>query len=172
MSVADIGEAIQSAARHLAAHPEEARYRDEPATAVLESGLRFRVHGPKEQLLYSDMPPGVGGARSAPTPGWLLRGAYASCDATLVAMRAAQLGVSLTDLEVTVDSESDDRGLLGLDESIPAGPLSFRVRVRVAAPGVTAEELRQLVEWADHHSPVADAVRRAVPVSLEVEIAP
>ena len=51
-------------------------------------------------------------------------------------MRAAQLGVTLSTLEVTVDSESDDRGLLGMDDTISAGPLNVRARVRIGASGV------------------------------------
>jgi organic hydroperoxide reductase OsmC/OhrA len=75
----------------------------------------------------------------------------------------------LQKLEVTVDSESDDRGLLGMDEVTPAGPLSSRIRVRIAAEGIDPERLRELVEWADRHSPVSDAIRRAVPTTVEVE---
>jgi len=117
------------------------------------------------------MPTAIGGGESAPSPGWLSRAALANCDATVIAMRAAQLGVTLTTLEVTVDSESDDRGLLGMDDSIPAGPLSVRVRVRIGADGVAPERLREIVEWAEAHSPVGDALRRAVPSKAEVEIA-
>ena len=48
----------------------------------------------------------------------------------------------LEHVEVTVDSESDDRGILGLDPGIPAGALSgivaVAIRARSAAPAVTA----------------------------------
>jgi len=87
----------------------------------------------------------------------------------LIAMRAAQVGIRLTDLEVVVDSESDDRGLLGIDDSVPAGPLSMRTRIRIAAQGASEDSLREIIAWAEKHSPVADAIRRAVPVSTEVE---
>ena len=115
------------------------------------------------------MPPGVGGGGAAPSPGWLMRAALANCDATLIAMRAAQMGIVLSALEVIVDSESDDRGLLGMDDSVPAGPLSMRTRIRIAAEGVSDKDLREIIEWAEKHSPVADAIRRAVPMSTEVE---
>jgi uncharacterized OsmC-like protein len=117
------------------------------------------------------MPKAIGGQASAPSPGWLLRAALANCDVTLIAMRAAQLGVTLTTLEVTVDSESDDRGLLGMDDSISAGPLTMRTRVRIGAGGVTPDQLREIVEWAEAHSPVGDALRRAVSAQTEIEIA-
>lgn len=165
-----IRESITKATEYLAAHPEEARYTDSPATAVIEEGLRCRVEGPGGRLAVTDMPGSVGGAGSAPSPGWLSRAAQASCDATVIAMRAAQEGITLKFLEVTVDSESDDRGLLGVDDSIPAGPLSGRIRVRIAAEGVDPQQLRDLVEWADRHSPVTDGCRRAIPTAVEVDV--
>jgi uncharacterized OsmC-like protein len=160
MTFEHIRQSIESARKYLSEHPDQARYTDRPATAVIEDGLRCRIEGLEG---VTDMPAAVGGGGSAPTPGWLARAAQASCDATVIAMRAAELGVQLQRLEVTVDSESDDRGLLGMDEAIPAGPLSSRIRVRIEAAGVDPEQLRDLVEWADRHSPVSDAVRREVP---------
>jgi uncharacterized OsmC-like protein len=171
MSVAHIRQCIEGVITYLAEHPAECRYTDKAATAVVEEGLRCRADGPGGATLVSDMPKAVGGGGSAPSPGWLLRAALANCDATVIAMRAAQLGVALTTLEVTVDSESDDRGLLGMDGTISAGPLSMRTRVRIGAQGVAAKDLRDIVEWAEAHSPVGDALRRAVPSRTEVEIA-
>lgn len=170
MSQEHIRDSINKAIAYLADHPDEARYTDSPATAVIEEGLRCRVEGPAGRQAVTDMPGSVGGAGSAPSPGWLARAAQASCDATLIAMRAAQEGISLKLLEVTVDSESDDRGLLGMNDSIPAGPLRSRIRVRIAADGVEPQQLRRLVEWADHHSPVTDGCRRAVSTTVDVEV--
>ncbi len=103
-----IRNSIEGAVRYLREHPEEARGMDGPATASLEGGLKVRVQGIAGQIALTDMATAVGGEASAPSPGWLLRAALASCDATVIAMRAAQLGVALTKLEVSVDSESDD----------------------------------------------------------------
>ena len=171
MSGTHIRQSIEGVIQHLSEHPDQARDTDPAATAVVEEGLRCRAEGPNGRLLMSDMPTALGGGRSAPSPGWLMRAAHATCDATTIAMRAAQVGVTLTTLEVTVDSVSDDRGLLGMDESIPAGPLSVRVRIRIGADGVAPERLQELVEWAEAHSPVGDAIRRAIPYTAEVEIA-
>ncbi len=171
MSVTSIRQSIEGVIKHLSEHPDECRSTDAAATAVVEKGLRCRAKGPNGRLLMSDMPKAIGGGGSAPSPGWLSRAALATCDATVIAMRAAQLGVTLTTLEVTVDSESDDRGLLGMDDAISAGPLSVRVRVRIGADGVAPERLREIVEWAEAHSPVGDATRRAIPYKAEVAIA-
>jgi uncharacterized OsmC-like protein len=169
MSTDHIQKSIEGAITYLTEHPEEARYTDKAATATLVEGLRCRASGPDDATLVSDMSKAIGGGGSAPSPGWLLRAALANCDATVIAMRAAQLGVTLTTLEVTVDSESDDRGLLGMDDGIPAGPLSVRTHIRIGADGVAPERLREIVAWAEAHSPVGDAIRRAVPSRVEVE---
>ena len=84
-------------------------------------------------------------------------------------MPAAAQGVELGRLEVTVESESDDRGILGIDDTVPAGPLSIRVRVRIDAPGPTDDRLREIVEWGLWHCPVEDTARRAVPITTEVD---
>ena len=170
MSAEEIRSAIESAVAYLTENPDQARYTDTAATAVLTHDLRVRVHGPAGELLETDMPPAVGGTGAAPSPGWFLRAAMASCVASLVQMRAAMEGVALAGIEVTVDSESDDRGILGMNEEVPAGPLSSRVRVRLSATAPQADQLRAIAEWAVAHCPVADAVQRAVPVSTEVEI--
>jgi uncharacterized OsmC-like protein len=172
MSTERIRQSLDQVASHFAAHPEDALSQDKPAVAVLESGLRCRASGPGGATLVSDMPPPLGGDGSAPSPGWLLRAALANCDATVIAMRAAQLGIVLQRLEVTVESQSDDRGLVGVADAVPAGPLSVRVRVRIAADRASAHDLHELVHWAEQHSPVSDALRRAVPVSTEVVVEP
>jgi hypothetical protein len=82
-------------------------------------------------------------------------------------MRAAQQGIELGRIEVVVDSESDDRGILGLDDSVPAGPLSSRARVRIGRNSSPTEQVDAIIRWAEAHCPVQDAVRRAVPCTVE-----
>jgi uncharacterized OsmC-like protein len=168
MGAAEIRDAIHAARDYLTDHPELARSTDSAATATMVDGLVVRVTGPDGTTLMTDMVPSVGGTATAPSPGWLLRAAESSCVATLITMRAAMIGITLEVLEVTVDSVSDDQGLLGIDDAIPAGPLSGRVSVRVAAAGVDPAVLEEIARWGVKHCPVCDAVERAVPISLEV----
>jgi uncharacterized OsmC-like protein len=164
----EIATAIENAVGYLTEHPDEAAYTDSEATARIDTGLRVRVAGPDGASITTDMPTGVGGSGSAPSAGWMMRAAHAACEATLIAMRAAQQGVHLDHLEVTVDSKSDDRGILGIEDSVPAGPVSARVQVTVSSSSASEAELRAVVEWAHEHCPVADAISRAVPVTLDV----
>jgi uncharacterized OsmC-like protein len=169
MSINHIRQSMDGAIKFYRKHPEKAVSTDKAAVAVVQEGLLCRAEGANGAVLVSDMPAGVGGGGTAPTPGWFMRAALANCDATLIAMRAAQLGIILEALEVAVDSESDDRGLLGVVDDVPAGPLAMRIRVRISARGVAPERLHEIVQWAEAHSPVGDALRRAIPCNTEIE---
>jgi uncharacterized OsmC-like protein len=169
MDASKIATAIREAKGYLSEHPEEARYRDSEAVAVVENSLIVRVEG-DGWTLRTDMSRGVGGGASAASPGWMMRAALASCVATLITMRAAERGIALHGLRVAVDSESDDRGILGIAENVPAGPLSMRLRVS-ADPGDQDESLlREVIEWGFDHCPVCDAIQRSVPVQHVVEL--
>lgn len=163
-----LADAIRNATQYLKEHPDEARYTDSAAVASLQTGLRVVVRDPAGRTVETDMATGIGGTDTAPSPGWLFRAALASCDVTLIAMHAAMLGIAVDRIEVTIDSESNDYGILGIDESVPAGPLSVRTRVTINAPDADPDALRDLVDWATAHCPVCDAVKRSVPVSVEI----
>ena len=167
---AAIREAVDAASAYLTEHPGEARYRDGHARARVIEGLVVEVVGPTGELLRTDMPRGIGGTASSPSPGWYMRAATAACVASLITIRAAATSIELPagGFEVTVDSESDDRGILGLDEATPAGPLSMRIAVAAGAPGLERAAIDELVHWAVDHCPVTDAIGRAV--QLEVVI--
>lgn len=169
MSHETIREALSGVLQHFEQHPELGPTTDSTAMTTWQGGLRFQTEGPNGATLVSEMPKAVGGEGSAPTPGWLLRASLANCNASMIALRAAQTGVMLTKLEVCVDSDSNDRGMLGFGE-VPPGPLQVRLKVRLAAEGASPDQLKALVAWADQHSPVADALRRAVPLSASLEI--
>lgn len=171
MSTPQVREAIQALATVLAEQPHKARARNPAAAAVLEDGLRFRISGPNGETASTDMPVALGGKASAPAPSWLFRASLASCTATVIAMRAAQLGLTLDTLQVSVSSESDVRGLLGTDDKVSAGLDGLRLHVRIGAAGASPEQLREIVSWADSHSPIGCTARSAQRTALEIEVA-
>ena len=82
MSNDSIRTALQGAIGYLTEHPEDAKSTDSFATATIERGLRCVVRGSEETVIHTDMVESVGGGNTAPSPGWLLRAATASCVAT------------------------------------------------------------------------------------------
>ena len=170
MSTQTIQEAVKGVIQYYTKQPEKAISEDKPAMASLVEGLRSKATNGSGFEVFSDMPKGIGGGATAPTPGWLFRAALANCDVVMIAMRAAELGIELTTLAVTVGSTSDDRGLLQIDDSIHAGPLKIYTHVKIAAGNATKEQLEEIVAWAEKHSPVGDTVSRAVPLEVHVEL--
>lgn len=171
MSVEHIQNSVNDVIAYLKENPKDALSTSRPVTAVMENGLRCRATGENGQSVVTDMPKAVGGGDTAPSPGWLARAALATCDATRIALRAAELGIALDTLEVIADSVDDDRGLFGLDKSVRAGSLSIRTRVTIGAAGVDEQVLREIVDYAVIHSPVADGCRGETPSTVEVKIA-
>lgn len=169
MSGARIREAIEKTAKVLAEHPEKARVKNAAATAIVEDGLRCRVTGPAGEVLHTDMPPGMGGGGTAPNPGWLMRAALASCNATGIATQAARAGIDLAKLEVSVVSETDSRGVLDLDQGISAAMTPLRVQVKISAPGIPADELQKLVHRACTRSPVGCTDPSTASLDIQVE---
>lgn len=170
MSQAAIREAMEALGKKLMQQPEKARVKNVSATAIAEHGLRCRITGPNGEAAATDMPPAMGGAGSAPNPGWYMRAALAACCATAIAMRAAKSGIALKRLEVTVESESDSRGLLGCDESVSPALSGLVTRVKIAGENATEHQLRELVRWGDDHSPVGCTVRQGPAMRLEIDV--
>jgi uncharacterized OsmC-like protein len=165
----NIKKSFQGVIDYYTQNPDHAISQDKEAVAIIENGLRARATGPDGQTLICDMPKALGGGGTAPSPGWMMRAALANCEAVMIALRAAQLGIELTNLEVRVDSVSDDRGMLGMDDSVPAGPLKMKISIRIGAAGVSTEILHEIVEWAEKHSPVGEPLGRMIPVENVVE---
>jgi uncharacterized OsmC-like protein len=175
MSTADIAQRLSTVRGQLTRHPEAATQDDTGVTATVTSGFRVDVTDDAGRMLATDMPAMIGGSGSAATPGTLWRAAIAACDATTLAMVAAEDGIALAHVEVRVDSRSDYRGLLGVDdhgEAVAPGPLEFVIRYRISAPGVDPERVRALVAGIEARSPVGSALRQIAPVRKQVDLVP
>ena len=166
----DVRNSIERTISCLAANPTKAIHKDPPVTAALESGLKVRVTGRNGEEATTDMPPSIGGEGFAPSPGWLMKAALATCTAAVIATKAALDGLELSILEILIESETDIRGLVFVDESIKAGPLTLRTKVRIGSKGIAEEKLHEIVKWAAVNSWVGNALCRAVPIKTEVEI--
>lgn len=144
--------------------PHAGLHEDTPATVRWAGGLRTVARTAAGAEVVTDMPVAIGGDDSAPTPGWLLRTALASCAVTRIAMEAASRGIALHTLQAHATSRSDLRGLVGVAEAdgrrVPAGPLAMDLHVRIGAPDVDAGLLRALVESTAGFSPVTAALEQ------------
>lgn len=174
MAMEQVAASMERVVSALRRKPHAGLHEDTPATVRWAGGLRTVARTAAGVEIVTDMPQAIGGNDSAPTPGWLLRTALASCAVTRIAMEAASRGIVLHTLEAHATSRSDLRGLVGLAEAdgspVPAGPLAMDLHVRIGAPGVDAALLRALVEATPGCSPVTAALEQALAVGLHVEV--
>ena len=174
MTTQDIATALQRAEAVLRRRPDMGLQDDSPATARWQSGTRVVASHANGTSVPTDMPHELGGTGGLITPGWLFRAGLASCAATSIAIAAAVEGIALTTLEVVARSRSDTRGLLGMNDAqgapVPAAPQAMELLVRIAAPGVSAECLRALVELGCRRSSIPNAVQCALPLELSIAV--
>lgn len=127
-------------------------------TAYLGGGVRcVAVERPWE--FDSDLPPALGGEHAAPSPSEFVRAALANCLAMGYRLRAAERGIELRSVRVTVETESEVRGMLRHDADVPPGVTAVRYHVEIDSPA-DDHEIEALVDDADQLSPVLDMLRR------------
>lgn len=174
MTSQPLAEALERLEAVLRRRPQVGLHADASATAYWDGGTRTHAVHANGERVATDMPPELGGQGQRVTPGWLFRSGIASCVATCIALLAAREGIELARLEVTVGSNSDARGLLGLCEAsgatVGAGFLDLCMRVRIAAAGVPGERLRALVTTANARSPMWCVLQDPPPLALEIEV--
>lgn len=112
-------------------------------------------------------PPVLLGNNEGANPVEFLLHALAGCVTTTTVLHAAARGIRLRKLATELVGDIDLQGLLGLDDSVPAGYESIRIRMDIEAD-CSDRELAELIEFAQRHSPVCNTVCRPVPVIIEM----
>jgi uncharacterized OsmC-like protein len=108
----------------------------------------------------------VGGDRG-PTPVEFVLHALTSCLMAGVANIAAARGVTLEEVEATIEGDIDLQGILGLSDEVRNGYQNLRVSFAIKGDG-TPEQLREIVEQSRRRSAVFDVVTNGVPVDITV----
>jgi uncharacterized OsmC-like protein len=117
--------------------------------------------------LEHDHPAVLVGQDHGPTPIEYLLYGLAGCLTAGIANIASARGVTLREVESTVEGEIDLQGILGLSKEVRNGFQSVRVSFRIAADA-PAEKVRQIVEQSRARSAVFDVLTNGVPVSIDV----
>jgi uncharacterized OsmC-like protein len=115
----------------------------------------------------ADHPKVLVGKDQAPTPIEFLLHALATCLTAGIANVAAARGVTLTEVESTVEGDIDLRGLLGLSDQVRNGYEQIRVTFNIKGDA-PPEKLREIVDQSRNRSAVFDVITNKVPVSIAV----
>jgi uncharacterized OsmC-like protein len=119
--------------------------------------------------LEADHPAVLVGEDSAPLPIEYLLYGLASCIMSGVANIAAARGVTLTEVEASVEGDMDLRGILGLSADVRNGYQNIRANFTIKGDA-SEEKLRQIVEQAKARSAVYDVLTNGVPVEIGINV--
>jgi uncharacterized OsmC-like protein len=123
-----------------------------------------------EPFVYSaDHPKVLVGEGHGPTPVEFLLHAIAACLTAGLGNIAAARGVTLHEVESTVEGDIDLNGIFGLDRGVRNGYQGIRVSFRISGDA-DQETLRGLVEQSKARSAVYDVLTNGVPVSVDVAV--
>ena len=111
-------------------------------------------------------PPVLLGQNEGANPVEFLLHALAGCVTTTTVLHATARGIALQRISTRLVGDIDLQGLLGLDESVPAGYGQITIEMDIEADCSDAE-LEELLGFAKEHSPVCNTVCRPVPVVLK-----
>ena len=137
------------------------------STASLGDGVHC-ISTQDSWQIATDLPSALGGERSAPTPSQLVQAALGACLAMGYQLRAAERGIELTSVTVTVESDAELRALLSPQDLSP-GFGALRYHVDIDSTGDPAE-IEALVDAADRLSPVLADLTRPITVERTLSI--
>ena len=138
------------------------------SVVTLGNGVRC-TSSERSVTLDFDLGSALGGDRSAATPGMHLRAALGACLAMGYQLRAAERDIALTAVRVTVEEHSELSGLLLTDSDVAPGPVALRYHVEIDSPSDPGD-IELLIDAADRHSPVLDALNRPIATARTLTI--
>jgi uncharacterized OsmC-like protein len=116
----------------------------------------------------ADHPAVLVGGDAAPTPVEFLLHAIASCLTAGMGNISAARGVTLTEIESTVEGDIDLRGIFGFSPAVRNGYQQIRVHFRVKGEA-SPETLRELVEQSKARSAVFDVLTNGTDVVVSAD---
>ncbi len=125
-------------------------------------------HAHAREFSYdADHPAVLVGRDQAPTPVEFLLHALASCLTAGIGNIAAARGVTLYEVESTLEGDIDLRGLLGISGEVRNGYRQLRVSFRIKGDA-PPEKLEAIVAQSRDRSAVYDVLTNGVPVAISV----
>jgi uncharacterized OsmC-like protein len=117
----------------------------------------------------ADHPAVLVGRDQGPTPVEFVLHGLAACLTAGIGNIAAARGVTLYEIESTVEGDIDLRGILGISDEVRNGYEEIRVSFKIKGDA-PPEKLRTIVEQSRGRSAVWDVVTKGVPVKLSVDV--
>jgi uncharacterized OsmC-like protein len=133
-------------------------------------GANAEQKHPQAFTYDADHPPVLVGRDQGPTPVEFLLHGLASCLTAGIGNIAAARGITLYEVESTLEGDIDLLGLLGLSDKVRNGYEGIRVSFKIKGDA-PEEKLRAIVEQSRNRSAVYDVITKGTPVTIEVKVA-
>lgn len=114
-----------------------------------------------------DHPEVLVGRDQAPTPVEYLLHALATCLTAGIGNIASARGITLYEVESSLEGDIDLSGLLGISDTVRNGYERIRVNFKIKGDA-PEEKLREIVEQSKNRSAVFDVLTNGVPVAISV----
>jgi uncharacterized OsmC-like protein len=118
--------------------------------------------------LDSDEPALLLGHDISASPVEYLLHALAACVTSAMVYHATAKGITIEEVESSIEGDIDLRGFLGLDKNVRNGYEEIRMKFRIKAD-VPDDQLQELCNMGPQYSPVFDSITKGVPVKVSAE---
>lgn len=155
--------------------PLKARYRDQPALAVVTlkaegrigaEGIACKVDTGRA-LVEAGLHPASGGTGLQACSGDMLLEALVACAGVTLRAVAVALDINVRDGTVSAEGDVDFRGTLGVDRNAPVGFRDIRLRFALDTDA-DEDRLAKLLQLTERYCVVYQTLRHPVPVAAEL----
>ncbi|MEM9682897.1 MAG: OsmC family protein [Pseudomonadota bacterium] len=162
-----IKDALTRAEKTVTLRPERGQ-RTYCSVATVGEGTRCDV-AEAGRTLTLDVGKALGGQDAGPNPSMVYRSAMSGCIAIGVKQWAARRDVPVEHVEVSLETDVDARGQLGVRDDIVPGFEAIRLSIVVTSTA-SQEEIEQLVTASLKYSPLMDALLRPQSVERHISV--
>jgi uncharacterized OsmC-like protein len=156
--------------------PLKARYREDPASAVVTLKAEGRVGtegvackvDTGRALVEAGLHPASGGSGLQACSGDMLLEALVACAGVTLKAVATALEIDVRDGTVTAEGDLDFRGTLGIDKDAPVGFRAVRLRFSLDTDA-DPDRLASLLKLTERYCVVYQSLRQPVPVTTELQ---
>ena len=159
--------------------PLKARYREEPAAAVVTlraqgevggGGLSCRVETGRA-LVEAGLHPVTGGDGTLACSGDMLLEALVACAGVTLAAVATALGIRIERGTVSAEAEFDARGTLGVDRQAPVGLRDIRLGFDLVSDA-SPEQQDSLLKLTERYCVVLQTLKSSPAVTTNLRVTP
>jgi uncharacterized OsmC-like protein len=157
--------------------PLKARYREEPAAAVVTlratgevggGGLSCRVETGRA-LVEAGLHPVTGGDGTLACSGDMLLEALVACAGVTLAAVATALGIRIERGTVSAEADFDARGTLGVDRQAPVGLRDIRLGFDLVSDA-SPEQQDSLMKLTERYCVVLQTLRASPPITTNLRV--